>query len=171
MSDIRYRIAGVVGGTYRSRIGTKDRIAARRAEIKQRIKRRIPSAVRPDIVENSVIINSVTASNRHFALASRIPGKSDTWCIVMILRVPHTRDGPYPGGRDTGAVQNVAASQVRKLRQNAMDFARRAVTVPAYPEVQGELGSDLPVVLNEPAVVVIVVVAISVGFRSRRRVN
>src|SRR5205085_9612003 len=52
-----------------------------------------------------------------------------------------------------------------------MDFARRAVTVPAYPEVQGELGSDLPVVLNEPAVVVIVVVAISVGFRSRRRVN
>ncbi len=62
--DARRQIGGVVRRANGRGIRVKDGISAsRRVEIKQRVERRVPGPVRPDVVEDAVIEDTVTASS------------------------------------------------------------------------------------------------------------
>src|SRR5215475_753142 len=60
---MRNRIARVISGANRCRVRIENCIAAGRAEVNQCVKGRIPSAVGPYIVEDAVIVDSITATN------------------------------------------------------------------------------------------------------------
>src|SRR2546429_8107685 len=135
-----------------------------RVKIKQGVERRVPRAIRPNIVENAIVEDTVTAADGHLAFPLRIPGKTDAWTKIMVLRLPHAADRIYSRSPNTGPVRgDIAPAQVSKLRDNPVNLARCAKTFPAKPQVDGQAACDFPVILSEHGVVMSGVVAVNTG--------
>ena len=155
------RTGGIVPGANARGIRGKDGITSS-IKVEQCIKRRVPGAVGPDIVEDAVIEDAVTAADGHLAFAKGIPGKADARAKVMVLRFPHAVDRAHPCRRDAGRIKD-AAIQICKLRDIPVNLARRAKPLPAKPEIQGQAAGSFPVILSEHGIIMTGVVAVSVG--------
>src|SRR5690242_17526081 len=166
------RACGVVPRPDRGGTRGEDCITSVRAEIEESIKRRVPSAIGPDVVENAIVENTVTATDGHLAFTLRVPSEADTGTEVMVLRLPHPAHWRRDRCLNAGSVMcPIAAIKVRKLRDNPMSFARRTVAIPPKPQIKRQLASCLPVILNKPRIIVRHVVAISVGLGAGGRIN
>src|SRR5690349_9061875 len=86
---MRNGVRGIVSTADTGRARVEDGIGAGGVEINQSIERWVPGAIRPDIVEDSVIVDSVPASDRHLSVAKRIPGESDARRVVLVVSRPH----------------------------------------------------------------------------------
>src|SRR5207253_11439958 len=120
------QIGGVVPGADGCRIRVKDGVSTScRVEIKQGVERRVPRAIRPNIVENAIVEDTVTAADGHLAFPLRIPGKTDAWTKIMVLRLPHAADRIYSRSPNTGPIRgDIAPAQVSKLRDNPVNLAK-----------------------------------------------
>ena len=82
----------------------------------------------------------------------------------MVLGVPHAADRTDSRRGNAGCIRgDIAAAQVGKLGNDIVSFTWCSKAFPAKPQIEGQAGSDLPVVLSESRVIVSGVVAVSVG--------
>src|SRR5215472_13318636 len=72
----RDRICRIVRPANAGRVRIEDGITEIRLEIDERVERGVPGAVGPDVVEDAVVENAITAADRHLALPIRIPSKT-----------------------------------------------------------------------------------------------
>src|SRR5207245_11259565 len=102
--------------------------------VAQSVERRVPSAVRPDAVEDAVIVNAAAAADGGFPIAKRIPGKPEARSKIMVSGFPHPANGIDACVSNASRVMDVAAATAAKvceLRQDAVIFARCTKTLPA----------------------------------------
>ena len=167
------RTAGAAGVIARpDGIGVRviDGVGPRGVEVDQSIERRIPRAVRPDVIEDAVVQNAVTTANGHPALPRWIPCKSNARRVVVVPGGPHPGNRIHSQGIEAGRVQNVA-TEVRELGNNSINFSWRAVTLPTNAQIESQVLSDLPVVLHKPIVVVVVIMPISICMCARSGID
>src|SRR5437870_4619816 len=144
--------ARIVSRTERGRVREKRSVADVVFEVGQTIKWRVPSTVGPDIIENAVVVDAVATANGHLALPSRIPSETDSRGVIVIACWPHPLHRTDCQTLNATEVKYVATN-VRELCQNPMRFAGSSEPIPPYSEIYCQPGSDLPVVLNEPVVI------------------
>src|SRR6266850_438212 len=168
--NLTARPVGIIRRADGRRVRVENSVTQVRLEIEQSIKWRIPGAVRPDVIKDTIVVDAVAAANRHLSIPEGIPGKTEAGAKVMVLRFPHPADRNDARVGDTGRVKDIAV-QVGELGQDAVIFARCTKTLPAKSEVQCQTRGNFPVVLNEGSVVMISIVAISIRPGSRSRIN
>src|SRR5690349_9447338 len=110
-----------VRSTDGSRVRVEDGVPYVSFEIGQSIERRIPCTVRPDVVKNAVIKDTVTASDCRRAFTKRIPSKANARAEVFVVGVPHPADRGCARTGDAGnVVRPITTGEVGELRDNPM---------------------------------------------------
>src|SRR5205823_2569707 len=128
------RASRVVPRTDGRGIRIEDGIATIGAEVEQRIERRVPCTVGPDVVEDAVIKDAVSSADGHLALSLGVPSEADTGTEVMVLRFPHPADRARDGCFNTGGVMRpIAASEINELRDISVILAWSTKAFPAKP--------------------------------------
>src|SRR5215472_11879421 len=161
----------VVGNANRRRTGVVDLIRACGVKVDQGIERWVPRPIRPDVVEDAVVGDSVAATNRHFVVAHRVKGKTNARRVVMVLGGPHFAYGTDPQSGEAARLKVITTEEVGELREDVVGFSRSAVTIPADAQIQGESRCQLPIVLRKPVPVVVGEVTIGVSVCASRRVD
>src|SRR5882724_10093992 len=134
---MRNRIGGIVRRADRGGVRVKNRVSQICFEIDQRIERRIPCSVRPDVVEDAVIVDSVAAAYGSLAVSKNIPGKTNAWPEIFVPGRPHPVYLADPKACETSGVRDVA-THVGELRNDVVGFAGRSVAIPTKAKIQSE---------------------------------
>src|SRR5206468_4312317 len=99
-----------------------------------------------------------------------VPSETDARRKVFVSRGPHPRYRADYQALNTAEVLQIA-SQICELCHNSVCFTRSSEAVPADSQVHCQVRCNPPVVLNEPVVVVVGVMAIGVSLVAGCGVN
>ena len=118
------------------------------------LKRRIAPQVTEQVSEDTVVKNAITHPEGGFAVLEWIPGQAYARLKVLIVVLVNLPPGSGPHGLERDRTR-IVRLLVEKIRQVSIALERNSVKLVAHSELDCQIISHLPGILNKCAVFVL----------------